>query len=566
MAINTHWLQPALIVSTVLVFSGCQEKASAPDAAAIAAMKLKRGAVISCSPAEQTFGAVNFENTCSEKQKPDINLAVSLLHSFEYDEAEKVFAKVIDAESGAAIAYWGVAMSNFHPLWQPPNAAELEKGKKAIQLAQSISNTSPREAAYIHALAQFYQDSDTVSHQKRCLRYEAAMEKLHADYPDDIEAALFYALSLDAAADPADKGFRKQQKAGDILAVIEKKYPDHPGVVHYIIHSYDYPPLAAKALIAARKYASVAPSSAHAQHMPSHVFTRLGLWDESIHSNKVASAAAVCYAESAGIKGHWDEELHSMDYLVYAYLQQGNDSAAKEQEAYLDSMRVVSPVNSKVAYAFASIPSRNVLENRSWTAAASLPLEAELIKWNKFPWQKAILHFTRSLGNSHLGKIPEAQRESQALQAIYDTLILQKDVYKANQVMVQINSANAWILLKEGKQQEAIDLMTKAADTEDNTQKLAVTPGEVLPARELLGDMLLGSDKPAEALVAYEANLVQHPNRFNGLYNAGLAAERCKKPEIAAGYYERLLSVAAGSAANRTEIAHARDFLKKKTS
>ena len=294
---------------------------STPSNELIKQLNLKRGNVISCGPPDAQFGSVDFDMSCDAKAKKDFNLAIELLHSFEYEESEKVFAKIIDETPGCAMAYWGVAMCNFHPLWNPPAEAELEKGSKAIDIAKAITTKSAWEAGYINAIGLFYKDWNIKDHHARCMDFEHAMEKLHASYPDDKEAAIFYALSLDAAAVPADKTYAKQKKAGAILEALYKAEPNHPGVIHYIIHTYDYPELAVLALPAARRYAQVAPSSAHALHMPSHIFTRLGLWDDCIHSNLKSIEAAKCYGESAGIPGHRDEELHGLDYLVYACLQ-----------------------------------------------------------------------------------------------------------------------------------------------------------------------------------------------------------------------------------------------------
>ncbi len=317
----------------------CNNNNSIPSNELIKQLNLKRGDIISCGTPDAQFGSVDFEMTCDGKAKKDFNLAIELLHSFEYDESEKVFAKIIDETPGCAMAYWGVAMCNFHPLWNPPTEAELEKGSKAISIAKrAICTTkSTREAGYINAIGLFYKDWNIKDHHTRCVDFEHAMEKLYTSYPDDREAAIFYALSLDAAADPTDKTYAKQKKAGAILEALYKIEPNHPGVIHYIIHTYDYPELAALALPAARRYAGVAPSSAHALHMPSHIFTRLGLWDEAIHSNLQSVAAAQCYAEQAGIPGHWDEELHGLDYLVYAYLQKGENTLAEKQVQYLTS-------------------------------------------------------------------------------------------------------------------------------------------------------------------------------------------------------------------------------------
>jgi tetratricopeptide (TPR) repeat protein len=407
----------------------------------------------------------------------------------------------------------------------------------------------------------FYKDWDKVDNHTRCISFEKAMERIYLKYPKDKEAAIFYALALDAAADPADKSFANQRKAGAILTAVYPEEPNHPGIVHYIIHTYDYPELAELALPAARKYASIAPSSAHAQHMPSHIFTRLGLWDESIKSNLVSTASSKCYAESAGIKGHWGEELHGMDYLVYAYLQKGEPGLAKEQWDYLKTIREVYPVDFKAAYAFAAIPSRYLLENKMWRDAANLEIRPVDFPWEKFPWQKAILHFTRLLGSVHIGNLDSAGVELEKLKSIRDMLAKQNDPYKANQVAIQIKASEAWMLFKEGRNKKALELMNSAADMEDATEKSPVTPGEVIPARELLSDMLMEMGYTIKALGVYQQDLKTHPNRFNGLYGAGLAAERTGDRGKARFYYQQLSDICAVSS-TRSELAAARLFLK----
>jgi tetratricopeptide (TPR) repeat protein len=540
-----------LTACSLLLLLSCNNNHSTPAQQAIDAMNLKRGAVVLCSAPGKQFGTVEFENSCSQKVKEDFNLAVALLHSFEYDEAEKVFAKIIDAEPGCAMAYWGVAMSNYHPLWSPPTVPELEKGAKAIAIAQSITSKTKKETGYIDAIALFYKDWASTDHHSRAVRFEKAMEKNYNEFPNDKEVATFYALSLDAAADPTDRSFANQKKAGSILNALYPGEPDHPGIVHYIIHSYDYPELAALALPAARKYASIAPASAHAQHMPSHIFTRLGLWDECIHSNLVATASAKCYAENAGIKGHWDEELHGLDYLMYAYLQKGATDSARKEYDYFKTITAVSPINFKVAYAFAAIPARYYLENRDWAGAAGIQTELAGLDWQKFPWQKAIVHFARALGNIHMAHVDAAREELKNLSIIYDTLVKQRDTYKAKEVEIQMKTVEAWIFFKEGNNNDAIKLMVFAADMEDQTEKHPVTPCEVLPARELLGDMLLQMNRAPEALAAYEEDLRTHPNRFNGLYGAAIAAKKSNNQK-AGELYKQLMTMAPNS--NRPEI------------
>ena len=549
---------------TVQIIS-CNNEKNMPTREAITALQLKRGDMVFCGPTEQQLGRVEFKVPGSEKVRKDFNLALSFLHSFEYDEAEKVFAEIIAEDPACAMAYWGVAMSNYHALWTPPTEAELEKGSKAIAIAQSLPQKTAKETAYINAIAAFYNDYKITSHRTRAIRFEKAMEQLYNNFSADKEAGIFYALALTASADPADQSFSNQKKAGAILNALYPGEPDHPGIVHYIIHTYDYPGLAAMALPAARKYASIAPSSAHAQHMPSHIFTRLGLWEECITANLAATSSAKCYAEKAQMKGHWDEELHSMDYLVYAYLQKADNKLAKAQWQYLKSIKDVYPQNFKVAYAFAAIPSRYLLENKMWNEAASMEIHPANFPWQKFPWQKSLVHFTRLLGSVHIGKLADARNELQNLNTIYDTLVNQKDAYKATAVQIQIKSAEAWILFKEGNNTKALQRMFAAAELEDKTEKHPVTPGEVIPAKELLGDMLLAMNKPAAALEVYKANLKIHPNRFNGIYGAALASQHAHDMKSAKYFYQQLVNITNTTASNRQELDAAKLFLKKAT-
>ena len=550
-----------LIVLCLLTILSCDNTTSGPPKEVISQLNLKKGDLISCGVKDPQFGVAEFETSCEEKTKEDFNLAVELLHSFEYDESEKVFAKIIDQSPGCAMAYWGIAMSNFHPLWTPPNEAELQKGAKAIDIAKAIPKKSEREAGYINAIGLFYKDWKKTDHYTRCVNFEKAMEKLHGSYPEDPEAAIFYALALNAAASPSDKTYKKQKKAAEILNALYTDAPNHPGIIHYIIHTYDYPELATLALPAARKYASVAPSSAHALHMPSHIFIRLGLWQESINSNQQSMDAAKCYAQSAGIKGHWDEELHGLDYMVYAALQKGENNLAKKQVDYLNSITEVYPVNFKVAYAFAASPSRYLLENKNWREAAILELRPSNFGWNKFPWQEAIVHFTRLLGAAHLRNIDSAKAELTTLNRLRDTLEKQKDNYASKQVAIQIKGGEAWIEFALGNSAKALDLMNLAAAMEDSTGKHPVTPGEVLPARELLGDMYFALNENEHALSAYEAVLAKAPNRFNSLYGAGKAAQKLGNQEKAVAFYEQLLSLKNSADCNRPEFAEASRFL-----
>jgi tetratricopeptide (TPR) repeat protein len=541
----------------------CKDKTNATQIADINSLDLKKGELISCGPLDgEIFGSVSFTASVPDSLKKDFNIAIALLHSFEYDQSEKMFAKIIDRSPDCAMAYWGVAMSNFHALWAPPTQAELQKGAKAIELARSINNKTKRESDYIEALAKFFENAAQTDHHSRVLRFENAMEKLYKTYPDDIEAAVFYTLALDAAADPTDKTYTKQKKAFSILNPIFQKEPLHPGIAHYIIHNCDYPPLAALALPAARKYASIAPASAHAQHMPSHIFTRLGLWDECIQSNLISVSSAQCYASKAKIKGHWDEELHGLDYLVYAYLQKGDDEHARQQVDYLHTIHEVDGVNFKTAYAFAAIPARYALERKMWNEAANLSLYPNSFPWEEFPWQESIIHFARSLGAVHLNDVNTARKELENLKLLYDKLTKQIDKkQEAAQVAVQVKTAEAWIEYKQRHNEKALELMKEAADMEDGTEKHPVTPGEVIPARESYGEILLEMNKPALALENFELDLKTHPNRFNGLYDAAIAAKKTGNKEKATLYFKKLVEVSDPKNCKRPELDHARSFL-----
>jgi hypothetical protein len=550
-----------LVYLIILFTSGCTTKNKKVTTGDIASINLKRGELVLCGPADKKFGLVSFDVACSQKVTRDFNLAVALLHSFEYDEAEKVFAKIIDLEPGCAMAYWGVAMCNFHPIWAPATQPELEKGAKSVKIARSLGPLSERESGYIEAIANYFEGWDSLDHHTRCIKFRNAMEGVYKKFPEDKEAGIFYALAIDAAADADDLSYADQRKAGDILNAIYRDEPNHPGIVHYIIHTYDYPGLAELALPAARRYASIAPASAHAQHMPSHIFTRLGLWDESIKANIISTTAAKCYAENAGLKGHWDEELHGMDYLVYAYLQKAEDSLAKQQCDYLRTIINVYPVNFKDAYAFAAIPARYLLEKKMWKDAAYLERYPDSFPWDRFPWQEAIIHFTRALGSIHIDNKRSAEIELKKLKAINDTLLQKKEYGQANMVNIQIKTAEAWILFKEGEKNNALQLMDSAADLEDATKISPVSPGEVIPARELLGDMLIQLGYPKKALAVYQDDLKIHPNRFNGLYGAGLAAEK-SGDNIKAEFYYTQLSDMCATHSTRPELTAARLFLK----
>lgn len=522
---------------------------------------LIRGEIKLCGG--QEFGVVNFSASCNSDSREPFNLGISLLHSFEYEEAEKSFVKAIDADPDCVMAYWGVAMSNFHALWNQQGTKHLEKGAKILEIAQGLSKTD-REQDYLDAIHAFYKDWETVDHSTRKSLFENKMEQLYLKYPDDKEAAIFYALALNTTASPADKTYKNQKKAGKILESLLPDQPDHPGISHYIIHTYDYPELASLALPTARKYASIAPSSAHAQHMPSHIFTRLGLWDESIKSNLNSTASALCYSQSVDSSAHWDEELHGMDYLVYAYLQIGDKSKAIEQHNYLRTFKKIFPENFKVSYSVAAIPARIALENKNWSEAANLEFPSIVTNWDDSPWEKSILNFARAMGSVRTGDVAAANKELEILKTSHKKLLEAKDAYKANQVLIQIKSIEAWITFKNGASEKALALMQEAADMEYKTGKHPVTPSEVIPAGELLGDLLMEMGDPIKALKAYEFDLKQHPNRFNGLYGAAKAAHALNNKEKANKYFQLLINQSINTS-NREELKEAKKSIHETT-
>jgi tetratricopeptide (TPR) repeat protein len=514
----------------------------------------------------EKLGRVSFPVSCNAEAQKRFNRAVAWLHSFEYEEAEKVFTEVTAADPRCGMGYWGVAMSNYHPLWAPPGAAELKKGREAVERAKSLGARTPRERDYIAAAEVFYKDSDTLDHRTRALAYSDAMARLQRRYPTDREARVFYALTLiTKGMMAADKSYTNEKQAARILNGVLAREPEHPGVAHYLIHGYDYPALAHMALPAARGYAKIAPASAHAQHMPSHIFTRLGLWQEAIRSNLDAKAAAVAYAARNRMPGAWDEQLHAMDYLAYAYLQGAQDKRAAGVLDELDRIRRVDPPNFKVAYAFTAIPARYALERRQWAEAAKLPLHPggmEAFPWQRFRWAEAHIHFARAIGAARTGDAASARREVDALTDIRETLAEVKGDYDwAKQVEIKRQVAAAWLAHAEGRNEGALILMRAAAGLDDATDKHPVTPGSLLPAREQLGELLLELKQPTAALREFETALRSAPNRFNGLYGAARAAKLAGNRRSAKTYYARLVALSRLADTARPEVAEAKEFL-----
>jgi tetratricopeptide (TPR) repeat protein len=551
-------LKVSCIIFVLIIFS-CKDKTPEPNPV-LASLDLKRGDILLCGTPQ--FGDVSFAIDCKYDVREAFDLAISLLHSFEYTEAEKAFVNVIDADPECAMAYWGVAMSIYHELWAPPGPKELKKGAALIDIAESLQK-SERAELYLDALGVFYKDWDTKDHKTRELLYEKKMEHIYSSQKEDTEAGIFYALAITSAADPNDKTYSSQKKAGAILQKLFAAQPNHPGIAHYVIHTYDYPEIAEEALKTARRYAEIAPASAHAQHMPSHIFTRLGLWQESIDTNINSASSAVCYAESVNPNASWAQEIHAVDYLVYAYLQMGNNLKAQE---YLDGMKEVTAVFPKqhfaTSYALVAMPVRMVLENKLWEDASNLKLPSIDFTWKTLHWETAMLHFGKALGYAHIGNITAAENELLTLRELHKFLKEAKETYRSGQVNIQVHASEAWIELAKGNNNKALLLMKKAVQLESQTSKHAVTPGEVLPADELLGDLLLALNKPKEALAAYEINLKGHPNRFNGIYGAAIAAKQIGNTEKATLFFKQLIELTKDSNSDRRELMEAKAYIK----
>lgn len=510
------------------------------------------------STSEQ-LGTVAFATSCSAAAQLRFNRGVALLHSFEFGRATAAFTTTLEADPSCAMAAWGIALS----AWGNPfgvgirPAAPLKQGRDAVERARTLNPKTDRERAYVDAVSRLYDRYETVEQRTRLVAYRDAMAKVASTYAADSEASIFHALSISAvaAASPLDTSYAEPLKAGAILEKLIAMQPDHPGLAHYIIHSYDYPPLADRALEAARRYAKIAPDSPHARHMPSHTFTRVGYWQESIDAN-VASGAV---AKRDGVVG---EELHSMDYRTYAYLQTAQDAKARamvdalpEVAGRFDPNGVPSAApNSAAIFAMAAIPARYALERGAWAEA-----EALVPRPGSYPYTEALTHLARALGAAHRGHADTIKASIDALQRITDTLTGQKETYWAEQTEIQRREAVAWLALTEGRGIDAVAAMRVAAEMEDRTEKAAVTPGPLAPARELLGEMLLQLKQPADALKEFEATLKKEPNRFRAVFGAATAAALAGNRAKSRTYYAQLVKICErGDTPGRPELAEAR--------
>ena len=512
------------------------------------------------APPAERLGSVHFATSCRAAAAPQVDRAVALLHSFSFGPSTDAFEAVLRTDPSCGIAYWGLALAS----WGNPFAAgekalpQIRRGQEALERARVARPASERERAYLAAVAELFRDPEHRDQRTRVLAYREAMGVLAARHPEDMEATIFYALAIAQSAPPSDKTYADLLKAGAILDPLFAAHPDHPGLAHYVIHSYDVPALAPRALDAARRYALIAPSAPHALHMPSHTFTRLGYWQESIDSN-IASAAA------ARRDGATAEELHATDYETYAYLQTGQDAAARR---LLDSLPEIAarfdPESTAAAapgvagvFALAAIPARWTLERGDWSAAARLEPRP-----SRFPFTEALTQFARAVGASRAGERAVARAAIDALERIQGQLSAANETYWAEQVEIERRAAAAWLALAEGRAADAVASMREAAALEDGTEKNAITPGPIAPARELLGEMLLETHEPAQALRAFEATLQKEPDRFRALAGAARAAAQAGDRPTAEKHYRRLLKVAErADDPGRPELTEARGFV-----
>jgi hypothetical protein len=497
---------------------------------------------------DQQLGNVHLQTSCNEVAQRRIDRAMRYQHSFWYSTGKEIFEEAAKADPTCGMAYWGVALSLLNNPHNAIPAPSLPLGLAAIQKAKAVGAKTERERDYIDAMMLMYADYDKLSHTQRIQAFLKAMEALAAKYPTDDEAQIAYAITLNTSASSADKTYAQQTKGAAILEPMSRRLPQHPGVTHYLIHLYDYPETAQKGLEAANRYAKVAPAAPHAQHMPSHIYTRVGYWKESIDSNTASVRAAK--AEKEG-----DSQLHGWDYMVYAHLQLGQD---KQARAVVDEMKQaeLNPNSFAAAYALAASTARVAVERNDWSAAAVLAVQP-----SRFNQAMAVTHFARALGAARSGKPDAAKEDIAKLAELRDKLREAKDAYWSGIVDIQRQIATAWVLGAEGKHDEALKAMSAAADAEDKTDKHAVTPGPLAPARELYGQMLFERGMVREALVAFEATKAKEPNRYHGFAGAAQAAAKLGDTAKAKENYQNLVKLTAASDSDRPEAAAARKFI-----
>lgn len=519
-------------------------------------------------------GTVDFPVSCTPAVQAEFTRGVALLHSFFYEEARRIFTDVAAKDPTCAMAQWGIAMTWWHPIWTPPTSDEMSAGKAAADKAMTMKAGTDLERGFVTALNAYYSTPDgpatgevgqschgPVGPRDRVVAYEKAMRNLRDRFPDDFETQTFYALAVLAVgyANPTDTTLSNQLEAARILEKLGKKNLQHPGVAHYLIHSYDYPAYAERGLAAARSYSSIAPWVPHALHMPSHIFTRLGMWEDSIAANRSSADASRAYAAMRHRETTEAEELHALDYMAYSYLQGGQDIKAKEIVDFAASVRKTNPeLEFSGAYALAAIPARYALERNAWPEAAALRVPA-LPHWASFPFMEALIEYSHALGRAHTGDLEGARKAIDRMRQLRDATADPKFDYFKKQLDLQLEAASVWVAYGEGKKEDAVARLRRLADAEDILGKHPVSPGALVPAREQLGDLLLKLDRPKEAQREYEAALKIYPGRFRGLYGAAQASRQIGEKEKAQRYYAKLIEQTAKADGSRSELAQLRE-------
>jgi len=510
-----------------------------------------------------TLGVVSFPISCPPAIQTEFNQAMTLLHHMTYPQAREAFQKIVEHDSGCAMAYWGIAMTLFQPLWPTrPSSADLQQGWEAVQRAMTLNPPTKREQLLIAATEDFFRDPTSGDYWKRVHAWAEGMETCYAAFPKDHEVAALYALSLLAIVRPDQVYSPNNKRAADILLGILKENHRHPGAMHYLIHANDVPGREHESLDILREYEEIAPNNPHALHMPTHIYTRLGDWKMVIRGNIKAAAAALEFP--AGDHGQfiWDEFPHAIEYLIYAYLQMGADDAAAEQLKRLQGTANLEPT-FKTAFHLSSTKSRYVLERKDWIEAASIvPREPGIVDWNRFPWPEAISWFAHGLGCIHIGDTTEAQRSQNRLIALEEVATKAKEELFARNIRILGLELAAWISYKQGMNDSSVTLMTQAAELEVSTPKHAVTPGGTLPAYELLGDLLFEQGNFSEAYNAYKRSLELYPKRFNSLLGAARSARAMDDLQTSAIFYRQLID-GTSAETKREALQEAQSFLSK---
>jgi tetratricopeptide (TPR) repeat protein len=509
---------------------------------------------------QRELGTVNFPVSCNEQAKILAASGLALMHHMTYEDARASFIQATNVDENCAMAYWGAAMTYIHPLWSdPPNADEYATAQALLANAKKHGQKANWENDYINALDTYLSEPWSKNEKPRLERFARAWEETYHRYPDDTEATAFYALFFLSTADPKDKTYSKQLKSGELANIVLVKLKDHPGGHHYVIHSYDYPELSERAIEVANNYSKIAPEIPHALHMPTHIFTREGMWQESIEGNARSAEEALKISVDGAVSMHY---LHALDYLAYAYLQTGQDLKAREVLATMQE--IDGPIQSHIAsaYALAAVPARIAMERQQWTAAAALvPRSPQHYSWDNFPAMEAITYFSRALGAAHNGDTHQAKADIAMLETLKDKLP-DSEKYWATQIEIQRLSSLAWLQYQTDAE-VGLHTMEVAANIEASTEKHPVTPSEVLPAHELLADMLLDLKQYENALVKYQTALKRNPNRLNSLYGAGMASEKIGNTEQAKDYYEQLLRLTNNADTSLARVTHAEEYLSR---